>query len=561
MRKNKSWQQASALLVVVMGVGTASAQWTSDPSVNTVVANGGGDQTVPLVRPTPDGGVWIFFFDSAGGTGLKPTIQRLTASGQRVFAGNGVALANRHNTASFTNDITVDASGNAIVAFDDDSSGSTMITVQKVALDGSLPWGAAGVQMPGSAGFLGPRVAACQNGTIVACWSTGQGIAFQRLTSSGSPVPNGTWSITETGHALSPSGMVSGGNAGDVILMWVRAEGTNVVTSRKGLKIQKWDTAGQAVWSGSGGTGTPIDVYTSSAAPSRGIQIGYFPALLSDGAGGAITTWYDTAADRNAWLQHVLGDGTQRFPQNGLAMSTTTSATEYRAVPSVAYDAAQNEYVVAYERSNPLQSLFGLGAQRVQADGTRLWGGGAGLDLLPVASNHKSFINVADAPGHAAVLSWLEYQGANGPMVVDAMKLDSAGASVWAGGILGVSTSAVDKGRLAMSHVAGSDMLVCAWQDSGAGSVDVLAQNINMDGTLGDNTPHCPADLDDDGNFANGGHPDGGVTIEDLLYFLAGFEIGDVAVDLDNGTGTGTRDGAVTIDDLLFYLVRFEGGC
>jgi len=31
--------------------------------------------------------------------------------------------------------------------------------------------------------------------------------------------------------------------------------------------------------------------------------------------------------------------------------------------------------------------------------------------------------------------------------------------------------------------------------------------------------------------------------------------------DLDEGTGTGTPDGGVTIDDLLFYLGRFASGC
>ena len=31
--------------------------------------------------------------------------------------------------------------------------------------------------------------------------------------------------------------------------------------------------------------------------------------------------------------------------------------------------------------------------------------------------------------------------------------------------------------------------------------------------------------------------------------------------DLDDGSGTGTPDGGVTIDDLLYYLQRFEAGC
>jgi len=66
------------------------------------------------------------------------------------------------------------------------------------------------------------------------------------------------------------------------------------------------------------------------------------------------------------------------------------------------------------------------------------------------------------------------------------------------------------------------------------------------------------ADVDDGSGV---GTPDGGVTIDDLLYYLQIFEAGALAADVDDGSGTGTRDGGVTIDDLLYYLIRFEGGC
>lgn len=68
----------------------------------------------------------------------------------------------------------------------------------------------------------------------------------------------------------------------------------------------------------------------------------------------------------------------------------------------------------------------------------------------------------------------------------------------------------------------------------------------------------CPADL------SNGsGQPvcDGGVDINDLLFFLAGFESGSTVVDLDNGSGDGVPDGGVDINDLLFFLTHFEAGC
>jgi len=91
------------------------------------------------------------------------------------------------------------------------------------------------------------------------------------------------------------------------------------------------------------------------------------------------------------------------------------------------------------------------------------------------------------------------------------------------------------------------------------------AYNAVLNGETWELNAHCPADLDNDGDFGNGLTPDGAVTIEDLLAFLVGFEAGDVLVDLDNGTGSssvgGTPDGAVDINDLLFFLVRFEAGC
>lgn len=68
----------------------------------------------------------------------------------------------------------------------------------------------------------------------------------------------------------------------------------------------------------------------------------------------------------------------------------------------------------------------------------------------------------------------------------------------------------------------------------------------------------CFADLDDG---SASGTPDGGVDINDLIYFLGAFENGTLGVDLDDGTQTGAPDGGVDINDLIYFLVRFEAGC
>jgi predicted outer membrane repeat protein len=68
----------------------------------------------------------------------------------------------------------------------------------------------------------------------------------------------------------------------------------------------------------------------------------------------------------------------------------------------------------------------------------------------------------------------------------------------------------------------------------------------------------CVADVDDG---SGAGACDGGVTIDDLLYYIRLFEDGSIAADLDDGSGSGIPDAGVTIDDLLYYLFRFEAGC
>ena len=45
------------------------------------------------------------------------------------------------------------------------------------------------------------------------------------------------------------------------------------------------------------------------------------------------------------------------------------------------------------------------------------------------------------------------------------------------------------------------------------------------------------------------------------MFYLGIFADGHPDADLDDGSGTGDGDGGVTIDDLTYYLNRFAAGC
>lgn len=68
----------------------------------------------------------------------------------------------------------------------------------------------------------------------------------------------------------------------------------------------------------------------------------------------------------------------------------------------------------------------------------------------------------------------------------------------------------------------------------------------------------CPADIDDG---TSTGRRDGGVTIDDLTYYLFLYLRGAPGADFDDGSGQGVRDAGVTIDDLLYFLAAYEQGC
>jgi hypothetical protein len=106
--------------------------------------------------------------------------------------------------------------------------------------------------------------------------------------------------------------------------------------------------------------------------------------------------------------------------------------------------------------------------------------------------------------------------------------------------------------------------LVAAWTFNNASLTDVSGNGHHATPTGAvafapeSRPPCCPADFDDGSGT---GTLDGGVGIEDLLFYLDLYSAGAARADVDDGSGTGTHDGGVGIEDLLYYLQRYDAGC
>lgn len=443
---------ARGVILAALATVPAVASWSNDANVNTPLVTKPNDQVQPKIRPTPDGGFWLSWLDNAAG-GYDTYVQRVSRTGDLLFPAAGVIVVNTSFSSTEDYGFDVDpATGTAWVAFRDDRSGSVVITVNGVTAAGALVWGAAGVTLANSAGGAAPRLAVTPTG-VVAAWSVGSGIRLQKLDAAGLPLwgtgvvqnpPGGSFDLISD---LKPT------EDGGVILSWVRY-------MARGLYAQKYDASGTAVWNG----GNPRAVFTAGA-----IQFGNFPEFCSDGAGGAVFSWYDTAGARNAYVQRINAAGNPVFAVNGVAVNTTSG--RIRLESAHAFNPTNGETFVFWVETNSLQSAWGVYGQKITSNGARAWGD-AGVMITPLDAQQDAFVR-AERFLDGAMAFWLESTD-NGRVL--GTRFDKNGAMLWTQFVM--SARPTDKGRLESGRTP-SGMVLLAWEDGALGALDLYATNVN----------------------------------------------------------------------------------
>jgi hypothetical protein len=431
------------------------------------VADATGDQVQPKVAPTSDGGCYISWFDSLG-NGFDVRVQKLDSQGNEVFPHNGVLVADRGFSWTHDYGLDVDATGNALLVFRDDRYTGEQITAAKVSPTGTLLWGSAGIQLTNTTGYVAaPKIAGTSDGGVVVAWTEDSDVHLQKLATDGSQVWASDVVLTPSVGTYSASDMHDSGT--DVILSIVHV--TGAYYAPKHLRAQKFDSLGNPLWGVD-----PIAVFDGGS-----LQFGNYPTFVPDGTGGAVFSWYDTSSlQLQSYAQHVLSDGTEAFPHNGSAVST--NATRVRVSPDAAFNETTGETFVFWEEQDSAQSQSGVYGQKFDATGNRQWGS-SGSVVVPVGSDENTQIRCL-TEGTGAFVFWVQASGVG----VDRLY----GARLGNGGVIDipifdVGSTPSDKSRLA----TGRSTLGCAilaWQDDRNDAGDIIAQNVNADGTLGNST-------------------------------------------------------------------------
>ncbi len=452
------------LLLLCLGP-QASGQWSSDPASNLALADGPGDQVQAKLAPTADGGCYVSWFDGAS-TGYDVRLQRLDVAGNQLWGHNGILVADRSLNSTQDYGLAVDLQGHALLAYRADHGlALDEIVAARVAPNGALTWGANGVLISGntSAALAAPKIAAAGDRGIVVAWTEDVEVLVRGLNGSG----NLAWTHRETPAPGARHGLADLHSAGNTIMLSLVHQSAGFLSPRHLWSIQL-DATGASLWP------NPVVVFDGGS-----LQTGSYPSFTSDGAGGAVFAWY-SVNPLQCFAQHILSDGTESYPHNGSPVST--NASQLRISPALNHDAFGGNTYVFWEEQNASQSLFGLSGQKFDSNGQAQWAP-TGETLIPLGTAEvRNVRTVANSSG--AFVFWTESTGF-GSDVLRGRHVDGAGVTDV--GPFDVASLPSVKSRPSAA-LGNSGHALIAWSDQRFDAGDLLIQNINGNGSLG-NSP------------------------------------------------------------------------
>ena len=462
----------SARIVFALALAVpATAQWPNTPTTNLSVADGAGEQVLPKIAATPDGGSYVGWFDNRSG-GYEVRLQRLDKNGVEQWAHNGIVVSNNPQSTSLVDwDLICDTDGFCVLTFTDTRAGGDLdCYAYRIDPTGAQLWGAGGVALSNNVDFeANPRVVEATDGDLVFTWvnSGTRTVRVQRLDRSGAPrfAQDGVGFLADAGATPGFVQMVPS-DGGSVILTWMRAI---AFTAQRHLHAMKFDSLGNAVWNG----GVRLPIFDQVSVP-----IAHQHKMLPDGFGGAYVSWHFAAGTAfSARIQRLSSAGAEQWPHNGVDLSTNTNN---KFDPAMAVDVASQSVIAFFNERNATQSQWGISAQRLDSTGARLWGN-SGVTLVPVGA--VNYVAPQAAAYCAGAMGFVFEQSLGGTaQALRAFQLDFNGVSSWSAPV-NVSTFVSDKLRLqAMSSASGNATL--AWTDNRGGSPELVMQTIGSNAQL-----------------------------------------------------------------------------
>jgi hypothetical protein len=247
--------------------------------------------------------------------------------------------------------------------------------------------------------------------------------------------------------------------AGGAIVAWQDYRGATTPD----IYVQRVNALGAPQWTVNG-------VALCSAAGSQ-----ENPTIVSDGAGGAIVTWDDSRGGADdIYAQRVNASGIPQWTANGVALC---AATNWQYYPAIVSDGAGGA-IITWEDSRSAPLGYDIYAQRVNASGVPQWTAD-GIALCNAANGQTYPTIVSDGVG-GAIVTWKDYR--NGTTTdIYTQRVNTSGVPQWTADGVALCT-AVNIQESARIVSDGAQGAIVAWSDNRPALPGVYAQRVNAAG-------------------------------------------------------------------------------
>ncbi len=361
-----------------------------------------------------------------------------------------------------------DGSGGTIITWQDRRNGKYQIYAQRMNSDGNAMWSTNGIPICTTDTNYNPIIVSDGSGGAIIAWESLRGsvtadIYAQRVNSSGAV----QWATNGVPVCLivfeqDTISMISDG-LGGAILTWQDYRSNNGFAD---IYAQRVNSSGAMIWTANG-----VNICNQAAA-QRG------PKLVSDGSGGAFITWFDNrAGNYDIYTQLIGSGGAVQWTTNGVA--TCTMATD-QLKPDVCSDGAGGAIITWYDYRST--NNFDIYAQRIGAGGAIVWVVDGVVMNNNVAYDQIDPMIVSDDLG-GAIISWTDYRTGTTADIY-AQRVNSTGAVQWTATGVIICTSANDQIRSQLVS-DGNHGAYITWEDHrNTGNSDIYAQRIAQNAAI-----------------------------------------------------------------------------
>jgi predicted lipoprotein with Yx(FWY)xxD motif len=447
------------LCSLIIAVPPLWALWIDD---GVPLCTATGDQNYPYIISNGAGGAIITWIDIRN-EDSDIYVQQIDASGTIQWTIDGVPLCTATNF-QYDPRIISDGAGGAIVTWQDPrSGGASDIYAQRINTSGTVQWTADGVPLCMAANFQkNPQVTSDGTGGAIVAWydyrNDNYDIYVQRISALGTIqwTADGVPLCTATGTQWYPQ--VTSDGVGGAIVTWQDERSENY-----DIYAQRINASGIVQWTADG-----VPLCTAAGEQSS-------PQVASDGTGGAIVTWQDYRNDNyDIYSQRINISGTVQWASDGVPLCTATGG---QASPQVTSDGAGGAIITWYDARSGAYDLY---AQCINTSGTVQWtADGAPLCMVTGAQMHPRI--TSDGAG-GAVVTWVESR--NGNCDIYAQRINTSGTVLWTsdGVPISVATGTQYYPQITSDGAGGA---IVTWQDERSGNDDIYAQQIDSQGRTG----------------------------------------------------------------------------